>query len=65
MPKFKVVFSSKQKTGKKTVIVDAPGIIEAYMVAADRLKEPELQSMDLLVVPYDGKEDPDVSYVQI
>lgn len=65
MPKFKVVFSSKQQTEKKTVIVDAPGIIEAYMVAVKRLNEPELQSMDLLVIPYEGKEQPDVTYFQV
>lgn len=63
MPKYKVVFSSHQTTEKHTVIVDAAGIIEAYMVAVERLKDPDLRSMDLMVLPYDGKEQSDVSNV--
>lgn len=63
MPKFKVVFSSHEKTEKHTAIVEAPGIIEAYMVAVERLKEPDLQAMDLMVLPYNGEENPDVTYV--
>ena len=65
MPKFKVVFSSHKTTEKHTVIVDAEGIIEAYMVAVKRLKEPELNSMDLMVLPYAGKEQADVTNIPV
>lgn len=51
MPKFKVVFLSRPKTEKHTIIIEAPGIIEAYMKAVEKMQSQELKELDLAVMP--------------